>query len=339
MADFQRLYVEKTVEVPLYYRQNVDLHSAEGRQLRRQPDPGGAHLERGRLVREPVGRAPSASSLPLEAGPHRGPASCVPSPADPSKSTHPRRGLRGEEPLLQGAHRVPLSGIGVVPAADVQGAVGHEEPQLVGRRPADVAGLAAAALVGLGDGALDRDRRCRPGAAGRRRQDERAGRMGAAGGRAPGCGGNASGGRSGNDRTSVGPRRPCASAFNAASSASVGQDQPERGRGGRAGGARAHAPPTRRDPARRGAAGRPLAHGDVDPPGRPVDRRRASVTRQAPAAGAAPRLELDDLVLRVGDPLVVHAQQLRRRTPRGSSRRRAASGRTRRTGRPRGARR
>jgi peptide/nickel transport system substrate-binding protein len=28
MADFQRLYVEKTVEVPLYYRQNVDLHVA-----------------------------------------------------------------------------------------------------------------------------------------------------------------------------------------------------------------------------------------------------------------------------------------------------------------------
>ena len=29
MADFQRVYVEKTVEVPLYYRQNVDLHSAK----------------------------------------------------------------------------------------------------------------------------------------------------------------------------------------------------------------------------------------------------------------------------------------------------------------------
>ena len=26
MADFQRIYVEKTVEIPLYYRQNVDLH-------------------------------------------------------------------------------------------------------------------------------------------------------------------------------------------------------------------------------------------------------------------------------------------------------------------------
>ena len=29
MAEFQKLYVEKTVEVPLYYRQNVDLHSAK----------------------------------------------------------------------------------------------------------------------------------------------------------------------------------------------------------------------------------------------------------------------------------------------------------------------
>ncbi|HEX5015673.1 MAG TPA: ABC transporter substrate-binding protein [Candidatus Limnocylindrales bacterium] len=29
MAEFQQVYVEKTVEVPLYYRQNVDLHSAK----------------------------------------------------------------------------------------------------------------------------------------------------------------------------------------------------------------------------------------------------------------------------------------------------------------------
>jgi ABC-type transport system substrate-binding protein len=27
MAEFQKVYVEKTVEIPLYYRQNVDLHS------------------------------------------------------------------------------------------------------------------------------------------------------------------------------------------------------------------------------------------------------------------------------------------------------------------------
>ena len=27
MADLQRLYVEKTVEVPLYYRKQVDLHA------------------------------------------------------------------------------------------------------------------------------------------------------------------------------------------------------------------------------------------------------------------------------------------------------------------------
>jgi ABC-type transport system substrate-binding protein len=29
MAEFQKIYVEKTVEIPLYYRQNVDLHSAK----------------------------------------------------------------------------------------------------------------------------------------------------------------------------------------------------------------------------------------------------------------------------------------------------------------------
>jgi ABC-type transport system substrate-binding protein len=27
MAEFQQVYVEKTVEIPLYYRQNVDLHA------------------------------------------------------------------------------------------------------------------------------------------------------------------------------------------------------------------------------------------------------------------------------------------------------------------------
>ena len=54
MAEFQKVYVEKTVEIPLYYRKNVDLVSAEGRQLLRQPDPGRPDVERGRLVRQGV---------------------------------------------------------------------------------------------------------------------------------------------------------------------------------------------------------------------------------------------------------------------------------------------
>ena len=39
-AQFQKIYVDKTVEVPLYYRKQVDLASPKRRQLLRQPDPG-----------------------------------------------------------------------------------------------------------------------------------------------------------------------------------------------------------------------------------------------------------------------------------------------------------
>ncbi len=42
MAEFQKVYVEKTVEIPLYYRKNVDLVAPEARQLLRatRPRPG-----------------------------------------------------------------------------------------------------------------------------------------------------------------------------------------------------------------------------------------------------------------------------------------------------------
>ena len=54
MAEFQKVYVEKTVEIPLYYRKNVELVGAEARQLLRQPDAGRSDLECGRLVRQSV---------------------------------------------------------------------------------------------------------------------------------------------------------------------------------------------------------------------------------------------------------------------------------------------
>ena len=38
-----------------------------------------------------------------------------------------------QQPALEGAHRGLLGGLGVVPAADVERAVGHEEAELVGR--------------------------------------------------------------------------------------------------------------------------------------------------------------------------------------------------------------
>ena len=126
-----------------------------------------------------------------------------------------RRRLRAAP--LESAHRGLLGRLGVVPAADVERAVGHEEPQLVGRRPADVAGLAAAAGRGLLDRALDRDDDVAemgrgPGqhAASRRAPRPRAGRVI----------GNAAGGSSGNDSTSVGPCWPRCAALSSASSAS-----------------------------------------------------------------------------------------------------------------------
>ena len=62
-----------------------------------------------------------------------------------------------KQPRLEGTHRGFLGGFGVVPAADVECTVGGEEAQFVGRGPADVAGLAAAAGLGLLDRPLDGD--------------------------------------------------------------------------------------------------------------------------------------------------------------------------------------
>lgn len=56
-----------------------------------------------------------------------------------------------EQAPLEVAHRGLLSGLGVVPAAEVQRAVGHQEPKLVCGRPAHVPGLAATPLLGLRD--------------------------------------------------------------------------------------------------------------------------------------------------------------------------------------------
>ena len=58
---------------------------------------------------------------------------------------------------FEGAHRGLLGRFGVVPAADVERPVGDEEAQLVGRRPADVAGVPAPPGLRLLDRALDRD--------------------------------------------------------------------------------------------------------------------------------------------------------------------------------------
>ena len=64
MAEFQKVYLEKTVEIPLYYRKQVDLHGSAARQLLRQPDPGRADLERRRLVCGELGTPPPPDGRP-----------------------------------------------------------------------------------------------------------------------------------------------------------------------------------------------------------------------------------------------------------------------------------
>ena len=58
MATFQKVYVDKTVEIPLYYRKNVELAGPRARQLLRQRHPGRLDLERRGLVRHAVGPDP-----------------------------------------------------------------------------------------------------------------------------------------------------------------------------------------------------------------------------------------------------------------------------------------
>ena len=54
MADFQTVYVDQTLEIPLYYRKNVELVGPDPRELLREPDPGRPDMERRRLVQAVV---------------------------------------------------------------------------------------------------------------------------------------------------------------------------------------------------------------------------------------------------------------------------------------------
>jgi hypothetical protein len=62
-----------------------------------------------------------------------------------------------EKSLLNGAHRTLRGRLGMVPAADVESAVGDEKQELLGSRPPHIAGLSAPTARGLLGGALDRD--------------------------------------------------------------------------------------------------------------------------------------------------------------------------------------
>ena len=205
-----------------------------------------------------------------------------------------RRRHRLKEPCLEGAHRGLLGGFGVVPAADVERAVGRQEAQLVGRR---TSARRRSGRRGRPRPARSRARprsRCRRGAADDRAAAGTSRSVPVARSVAPGCAGNASGGSSGNDSTSVGPVLPRCVGVELGQLGVVGQDQPDRGRrrcpaaDGRRDGTAELAPATgeatRRD--RQIGAPRPRATGpvEVDPP---RARGRAPGSRCGAAASAA----------------------------------------------------
>ena len=101
----------------------------------------------------------------------------------------------------------------MVPAADVERAVDGQQEELLGRRPIHIPGLTAAALPGLGHGPLDRDDQVAEVGPEPGRQGEGLLQSG-------GDPGNASGGKNGNDRTSVAPEAFMWMAFSPASSLS-----------------------------------------------------------------------------------------------------------------------
>src|SRR6185436_16548060 len=129
-----------------------------------------------------------------------------------------------KEPRLESPHRGLFGGFGVVPAADVEGAVGRQEAQFVRRGPSHVACLATVAGLGLLGGALDGDHdvaEVRP-AAGREWEVG----LGDSGRGTQSCSGKASGASNGNDSTSVGPVFPRCAALSTASSASSDRINP-----------------------------------------------------------------------------------------------------------------
>ena len=174
--------------------------------------------------------------------------------AAPARASRPPRPARRGPSRRRGACRASRGG------------------ELVASAPADVAGLAAATLLGLLDGPLDRDDHvaevlaaCR--AAGRTPRGRSS--IAASGGR-PGCGGNAAGGSSGNERTSVGPSLPMWVALRSASSASFDRIRPmDAGLGAPAASERGRDRPREPGPSTGAAAG----------------RRRATPRRSATARG------------------------------------------------------
>src|SRR5512142_994956 len=70
----------------------------------------------------------------------------------------PSARVGSQQALLEGSHRRLVRRLRVIPATQMERPVRCKQSELVRRRPADIARLAAAALLGLLDRALDGDR-------------------------------------------------------------------------------------------------------------------------------------------------------------------------------------
>ena len=219
--------------------------------------------------------------------------------------------------------------------------MGHEQAQLVGRPTSGRRRSGRRGRPRPARSPARPTRRCRRGAAGGRAAARTPAGRGVAAPprRRPDAAGTPSGGSSGNDSTSVGPVLPRCVGVEPGQLGVVGQDQPDRGRRRRAGRRRAPRAIARASARhRRPATATPSRTVEVDPPRRDVDRPG----HDAPRAGSPPpppaaRRDSSSTTLFCGYAIRVWymPEQLRRRTPRGSARGRAASGRTRRTGRRR----
>src|SRR5690348_11843171 len=111
----------------------------------RQTESCPRHAER---ARSRPGRARGNPTVPAaRAGARCSDPLTAPTNRDGRRASRARRSTSalasgaGQQPLLQAAHRALLADVGVIPAAQVERAMGHEQPELVSRRPPDIAGL------------------------------------------------------------------------------------------------------------------------------------------------------------------------------------------------------
>ena len=190
----------------------------------------------------------------------------------------------------------------MIPAAQVKPAVGDEQAQFIGRCPGRCRWSGRRHRTGPVRWHVRPRRRCRPDAAPRPGGSGKSSTATRPAGSPPGCSGNADGGSSGKESTSVGTLLPMCDSLSRASSASSLSTRDTVAPSG--------APPAAtadRSTRRHWARG-----SNSVTPGRTTT---STLTPPGAWSGAllldrAPRLELHDLVGGIGDAAVIHRQHL-----------------------------